>query len=96
MAAHRLDAIVHTAVEHQPTLIEEGLNPPFRDQTGAIHIDTFLVFVPSVVVPCGFTSDGLPARITFLGRPYDDANMLRYAFAYEQQTRHRRPPSLIG
>jgi amidase len=96
MAAHRLDAIVHKAVEHQPTLIEEGLNPPFRDQTGAIHINTFLVFVPSVVVPCGFTSDGLPAGITFLGRPYDDANMLRYAFAYEQQTQHRRPPSLIA
>jgi Asp-tRNA(Asn)/Glu-tRNA(Gln) amidotransferase A subunit family amidase len=93
MADHRLDAIVHKAVEHQPTLIEHGINPPFVDQKGAPHINTFLMFVPSIVVPAGFTSDGLPAGITFLGRPYDDAKMLQLAFAYEQATTHRRPPA---
>ncbi len=93
MAEHRLDAIVHKAVEHQPTLIKDGINPPFVDQKGAPHINTFLVYVPSVVVPAGFTADGLPAGITFLGRPYDDANMIRFAYAYEQATRHRRTPS---
>jgi Asp-tRNA(Asn)/Glu-tRNA(Gln) amidotransferase A subunit family amidase len=93
MADHRLDAIVHKAVEHQPTLIEDGIKPPYVDQTGAPHINTFLVFVPSVVVPAGFTRDNLPAGITFLGRPYDDANMLRFAYAYEQATKHRKPPA---
>ncbi len=92
MADNRLDAIVHKAVEHQPTLIEEGLNPPFYDQRGAPHLNTFLVYVPSVVVPAGFTRENLPAGITFLGRPYDDGNMLRFAYAYEQATRHRRAP----
>ena len=92
MADHRLDAIVHKAVEHQPTLIRDGVNPPYVDQKGAPHINTFLVFVPSVVVPAGFTRDDLPAGITFLGRPYDDAGMLRLAYAYEQATHHRRPP----
>ena len=94
MAENRLDAIVHKAVEHQPTLIEEGLKPPFRDQTGAPHLNTFLIFVPSVVVPAGFTVDNLPTGITFLGRPYDDAAMLNFAFAYEQATKHRRAPPL--
>ncbi len=93
MADHRLDAIVHKAVEHQPTLIKDGVNPPWVDQKGAPHINTFLVFVPSIVVPAGFTSDNLPAGITFLGRPYDDAKMIQYAYAYEQATRHRRPPA---
>ena len=93
MADHRLDVIVHKAVEHQPTLIKDGVNPPFVDQKGAPHINTFLVFVPSVVAPAGFTRDNLPAGITFLGRPYDDANMLRFAYAYEQATRHRRAPA---
>jgi amidase len=95
MADHRLDAIVHKAVEHQPTLIADGIKPPYADQTGAPHINTFLVFVPSVVVPAGFTRDNLPAGITFLGRPYDDANMLRLAYAYEQATMHRKPPALL-
>ncbi len=93
MADHRLDAIVHKAVEHTPTLIKDGVNPPYVDQKGAPHINTFLVFVPSIVVPAGFTRDGLPGGITFLGRPYDDAGMIRLAYAYEQNTQHRRAPA---
>ncbi len=93
MADHALDAIVHKAVEHQPTLIRDGVNPPFVDQKGAPAINTFLVFVPSVVVPAGVTRDELPAGITFLGRAYDDANMIRFAHAYEQATHHRRAPA---
>lgn len=93
MAEHRLDAIVHKAVEHQPTLIKDGVGAPFVDQKGAPHINTFLMFVPSIVVPAGFTSDNLPAGITFLGRPYSDDRMIQLAFAYEQATKHRRPPA---
>ena len=92
MAGNRLDAIVHTAVEHQPTLIKDGANPPFVDQKGAPHINTFLMFVPSIVVPARFTRDNLPAGITFLGRPYDDAKMIQLAYAYEQASLHRRAP----
>jgi amidase len=95
MADKKLDAIVHKAVEHQPTLIKDGLNPPFVDQKGAPHINTFLVYVPSIVVPAGYTRDRLPAGITFLGRPYDDGNMIKLAYAYEQATRHRKPPSSV-
>jgi amidase len=93
MADHKLEAIIHKAVEHQPTLIKDGVNPPYVDQKGAPHLNTFLVFVPSIVVPAGFTLDNLPAGITFLGRPYDDGNMVKFAYAYEQATRHRRPPA---
>jgi Asp-tRNA(Asn)/Glu-tRNA(Gln) amidotransferase A subunit family amidase len=93
MAEYKLDAIVHKAVEHQPTRIRDGVNPPYVDQKGAPHINTFLVFVPSIVVPAGFTRDQLPAGITFLGRPYDDANMIKLAYAYEQGTFHRRSPA---
>jgi amidase len=96
VADHRLDAIVHKAVEHQPTLIQDGIAPPYVDQKGAFHINTFLMSVPSIVVPSGFTIDGLPAGITFLGRPYDDAKMIKLAYSYEQATHHRRPPSLLS
>ena len=93
MADNRLDAIVHKAVEHLPTLISEGVNPPFTEQKGASHLNTYLEIVPSVVVPTAFTSGGLPTGITFLGRPYSDADMLRFAYAYEQATHHRRVPT---
>ncbi len=93
MADHRLDAIVHKAIEHQPTLIKDGVNPPFVDQKGAPHLNTFLVFVPTIVVPAGFTRDNLPAGVCFTGRPYDDGNLIKFAYAYEQATHHRRPPA---
>ena len=95
MADHKLDAIVHKAVEHTPTLIKDGVNPPFVDQKGAPHINTFLMFVPSIVVPAGFTRSDRPAGITFLGRPYDDARMIALAYAYEQATKHRKPPAAL-
>jgi Asp-tRNA(Asn)/Glu-tRNA(Gln) amidotransferase A subunit family amidase len=95
MADNKLVAIVHKAVEHQPTLIKDGINPPFVDQKGAPHINTYLVYVPSIVVPAGFTRDNLPAGITFLGRPYDDGNMIKLAYAYEQATHHRKPPATV-
>jgi Asp-tRNA(Asn)/Glu-tRNA(Gln) amidotransferase A subunit family amidase len=93
MADHKLDAIVHKAVEHQPTLIRDGINPPFVDQKGAPHLNTFLVYVPTIVVPAGFTRDNLPAGVCFIGRPYDDSNLIKFAYAYEQATHHRRPPA---
>ena len=93
MADQKLDAIVHKAVEHQPTLIKDGVNPPFVDQKGAPHLNTFLVYVPTIVVPAGFTRDNLPAGACFIGRPYDDGNLIKFAYAYEQATHHRRPPA---
>jgi amidase len=35
----------------------------------------------------------IPARYTTVGRPYDDGTMIKLAYAYEQATRHRRPPA---
>ena len=92
MADERLDAIVHKTVEHQPTLIKDGVNPPYVSQKGVPALNTFLVFVPVISVPAGFTTDNLPAGITFMGRPYEDGTLIRLAYAYEQGTRHRRPP----
>lgn len=92
MADNQLDAIVHKTVEHTPTFIRDGVNPPFVNHKGAPHLNTFLIYVPSISVPAGFTSDSLPVGITFLGRPYSDAAMVNFAFAYEQATHHRVPP----
>ncbi len=93
MADHQLDAIVYKSVEHQPTLIKDGIAPPFTDQKGAPHLNTFLVYVPTITVPAGFTRDNLPAGLCFIGRPYDDGNLIKYAYAYEQATHHRKPPA---
>lgn len=92
MADHNLDAIVHKSVEHTPTLIKDGINPPHVNQKGAPHLNTFLIYTASIAVPAGFTPRGLPVGITFFGRPYSEPALFRMAYAYEQATKHRRPP----
>ncbi|HEY7542273.1 MAG TPA: Asp-tRNA(Asn)/Glu-tRNA(Gln) amidotransferase subunit GatA [Methylomirabilota bacterium] len=49
--------------------------------------------IPGVSVPCGFSAAGLPIGLQVLGRPLDEARVLRAAYAYEQATtwRARRP-----
>jgi Asp-tRNA(Asn)/Glu-tRNA(Gln) amidotransferase A subunit family amidase len=92
MADNQLDAIVHKTVEHTPTLIRDGVNPPYVNMKGAPHLNTFLMDVPSVAVPAGFTASNLPAGITFLGRPFSDSLMITLAYSYEQATHHRVLP----
>jgi Asp-tRNA(Asn)/Glu-tRNA(Gln) amidotransferase A subunit family amidase len=92
MADHKLDAIVHKSVEHTPTLISVGTKPPYPTMKGTITINTFLVYVASLTVPAGFTSDGLPVGITFFGRGYSEPEMIKLAYAYEQATHRRVPP----
>src|SRR6058998_726733 len=92
LADNRLDAIVHKTVEHQPTYIKDGINPPYVNNKGIPALNTFLVFAATMTVPSGFTSDNLPVGITFLGPAYSEPTLLKLAYAYEQATHHRMPP----
>ena len=48
---------------------------------------------PTVSVPCGFTSDGMPIGMQLAGRMWDDAVVLRAAHTYESATEwHTRRP----
>ena len=47
---------------------------------------------PSVTVPAG-AAFGLPVGLSFIGRAWSDGLLLKLAYAYEQATRHRRPPA---
>ena len=50
---------------------------------------------PSVSVPCGFTSAGLPIGLQISGRPGADLQVLQLALAYESATEwHSRAPQL--
>ena len=51
--------------------------------------------MPAISVPCGFTAAGLPLGIVFLGPAFDEAGILRLAYAYEQANHwHERHPKL--
>jgi Asp-tRNA(Asn)/Glu-tRNA(Gln) amidotransferase A subunit family amidase len=92
LADNKLDAIVHKTVEHQPTLIKDGINPPYVSQKGIPTFNTFLLYCSVITVPSGFTTDSLPVGITFFGQAYSEPTLIKLAYAYEQATHHRSPP----
>jgi aspartyl-tRNA(Asn)/glutamyl-tRNA(Gln) amidotransferase subunit A len=50
---------------------------------------------PACSVPCGFTASGLPVGMQIVGRPFDEATVLRAADAYQRLTDfHTRRPVL--
>jgi hypothetical protein len=47
---------------------------------------------PVVVVPIGFVGEHLPIGMRLLGRPWSEGQLIRFRFADEQATHHRRAP----
>jgi Asp-tRNA(Asn)/Glu-tRNA(Gln) amidotransferase A subunit family amidase len=90
MDAAGVDAIAHPGWTWPPAPIDSAVEDYRGDNSQLIAPDTGM---PAVNVPMGFTRDGtLPAGLQLLGRRWDDHRLIRYAYAYEQATRHRRPP----
>jgi aspartyl-tRNA(Asn)/glutamyl-tRNA(Gln) amidotransferase subunit A len=53
---------------------------------------------PAASIPCGFDDEGLPIGLHIIGRPFDEATVLRIADAYQRVTdsHTRRPPLARG
>jgi Asp-tRNA(Asn)/Glu-tRNA(Gln) amidotransferase A subunit family amidase len=89
MDAQKIDAWVYPTWSNPPRLIGD-LNTPGGDNSQFFSPTTGF---PSIQVPMGYTrGERLPAGITFFGRAWSEPALIKYAYAYEQATRHRRPP----
>ena len=47
---------------------------------------------PAITVPMGYDDIGEPKGLTFISIPYSEQNLLRWAYAYEQESQQRKPP----
>jgi aspartyl-tRNA(Asn)/glutamyl-tRNA(Gln) amidotransferase subunit A len=84
-----------------PTLAATDIDagaPGAVEAFGAITANTRAINymgLPSVSVPCGFDSKGLPIGFQIQGRPFAEARVLKIAHAYQQDTDwHKRAPVL--
>lgn len=89
MDTMKLDAFVYPTWSFPPRLIGD-LNTPGGDNSQVFSPTSGF---PAINVPMGYTRDNrLPAGITFFGRAWDDAVLIKLAYGYEQATKHRRAP----
>jgi len=91
MDKNNIDAIIYPSWSNPPRRIGDSTSahgnnsPTISPHTGQ----------PAITVPMGFTQGDLPAGLQFLARPFDDARLFEFAYAYEQLTHHRKPPKLF-
>jgi amidase len=91
MTRLRLDAIVApTGSPAWPTDLVNG-----DHFLGASSTPAAVAGYPSITVPAGFAY-GLPVGVSFIGRPWSEATLIRLAYAYEQATKHRKPPAFLS
>ncbi len=89
MDASRIDAIIYPTWSNPPRNIGD-LKSPAGDNSQDLAPHTGF---PAITVPMGHTRDVLPAGLTFVGRLFSEPDLIRFVYAYEQATRHRRSPA---
>jgi hypothetical protein len=92
MDGNKLDAVVFPTKSKLATPILPDETYPAGD-AGMPQLASYSGF-PELTTPAGYSRDGLPIGISFLGRAFSEPALLRLGFAYEQATKHRRTPDL--
>ena len=84
---------------HLDAVVAPSGNPPWTTDfingdhfTGSSTTPAAVAGYPSITVPAGFAF-GQPVGLSFIGRAWSEALLVKFAYAYEQATRHRRPPT---
>ncbi|HEX8423571.1 MAG TPA: amidase, partial [Pyrinomonadaceae bacterium] len=87
LTKHRLDAII--APTGGPPWTTDLVNGDHF--SGGSSTPAAVAGYPAISVPAGYVF-GLPVGISFFGAAYSEPVILKLAYAFEQATKHRRPP----
>jgi amidase len=94
MTAHKLDALV--APTGGPAWMIDLVNGDGGTSSAAAPSTvTSVAGYPHITVPAGYFR-GLPVGISFFGRAWSEPTLIKFAYAYEQATKHRRPPAFAA
>jgi amidase len=88
MTKYQLDALV--APTSGPASLIDLVNGDSGGGSSPSTV-TSVAGYPNITVPDGFYR-GLPVGLSFFGRAWSEATLFKLAYAYEQATKHRKPP----
>jgi amidase len=98
IATNKLDAIVYPTSPRRPQRIDSEAGggaaatsataPQPNSPTNFANLSGF----PDLIIPAGFTTNGLPIGISFFGPAFSEPKLLALGYAYEQATHALRAP----
>jgi aspartyl-tRNA(Asn)/glutamyl-tRNA(Gln) amidotransferase subunit A len=96
-ALDKVDCIVAPTSPTTAFKIGEKLDDPLAMYLSDIYtISLNLVGLPGITIPCGFDGKKLPVGLQLIGKPFDEATLLRAAHTYQQATDwHTRVPPIV-
>ena len=91
---NKLDAIIYPTSPRRPQKIGEEPNPATAGPNAPPSPTNYanLSGFPDLIVPAGFTTNGLPIGISFFGPAFTEPKLLGLGYAFEQATHARRLP----
>ena len=89
MAHAKVQAIIYPTWSNAPRKVGDDKSPA-GDNSQVLSPQSGF---PAITVPMGYTHGELPAGLTFLGDAFDEGTLIKFAYAYEQATKHRHPPA---
>jgi len=93
-AFQRYDALVTPTSPTVAFKLGEKLQNPIQMYLSDVcTLPINIAGIPAISVPAGFAQE-LPVGMQIIGKPFDEATILRIAFAYEQASGKRRKPPL--
>ena len=91
LTAQTLDAIVYPTNPRRAPLISDPPDPPGGSANSPVNLAN-LTGYPDLIVPAGFTGDGLAVTLSFLGPAFSEGRLLGFGYSFEQLTHARRLP----
>lgn len=96
MSANGIDAFVFPTLNYLAPPQGEGASEVYSTY-GSLpaRFEANILGVPGIAVPMGFSEEGIPMSLEFMGNYFGEAEIISYAYDYEQATMLRRPPVLV-